>query len=163
MPKLTIHRSGCDEGIDDNCGDYYYNSPWDVYGRWILLGAVIIGAFLIFLIFSCINARRRKRAGMQPLRGTGWASRPVYGWGQPQYTGAPSQQQPYGYNASNNYQTGGPPPYQAATEGVYGKPSQDPYAGPQPGVELQEPSGSYQRGGDNVYSGQPAAKDGFVR
>ena len=46
-------RSSC------NCYGCYYDynggcsySGWNAYGRWILLAAIILGAFLIFLFFS---------------------------------------------------------------------------------------------------------------
>ena len=134
----------------------------------VVLGAIIVGAFLIFLIFSCITARRRRRQGQQPWRGTGWAAgAPPPGHGPAQYTGAPPQQ----YNGN----TAAAPPYSPpANQGYYGQgynsgTNQGYFGGQQQGVELQQPENAYARGGENVYSppaGPPPGKkagDGIIR
>jgi len=41
----------------NRCGGYYdsygnCNSAWDRWARWLVLAAIIIGAFLIFFLFS---------------------------------------------------------------------------------------------------------------
>ena len=101
---------------------------------------------------SCISARRRRRMGYQPYRGTGWAAgRPPPGHGAATYN-----QQPYYASQQPGYQP--PPP-------TYGA-SQDYYGGRD--VELQSPPqayGGYNR--ENVYSpppGPPPQKnDGIIR
>jgi hypothetical protein len=59
-----------------NNNDYYYDncySAWDSWARWLVLALIILGSLLIFFLFSCITARRRRRMGYAPYRGTGWA------------------------------------------------------------------------------------------
>lgn len=114
----------------------------------------------------CITARRRRRAGNVPFRGTGWAAgRTPAGHAPAQYTGA----QPY---YGNNQQ---PPPVYGAPQNqtYYGNdnPSNQGYfGGQQSGVELQQPQGAYRPpgGGDPVYNppaGAPPGKggDGIIR
>lgn len=118
-----------------------YNSAWNNWVRWLVLALIIIGAFLIFFLFSCITARRRRRMGYAPYRGTGWAvGRTAAGHSQPTYNAQPyyanqgqqQQQQPY-YNNSNN-----PPPAYNATGG-----SNAGYYGGGNDVELQQPQQTY--------------------
>ena len=142
----------------------YTNSQYRV-----VLAALIIGAFLIFLTFSCITARRRRRQGQQPWRGTGWAAGvPPPGHGPAQYTGAPPQQ----YNGNPN--AAAPPYSPPANQGYYGQgynsgSNQGYFGGQQQGVELQQPENAYARGGENVFSppaGPPPGKkagDGIIR
>ncbi|KAL8943438.1 MAG: hypothetical protein Q9216_001076 [Gyalolechia sp. 2 TL-2023] len=125
---------------------------------------------LVLTYHSCVTARRRRRHGMTPYRGTGWAAgRTPADHAPAQYTGA----QPYygGGNQYNNNQPTGqavysPPPNQ----NYYGNQgaNQSYFGGQQSGVELQSPNNTYQppRGGDQVYSpptGPPPGKDGIVR
>lgn len=86
--------------------------------------------------YSCLSARRRRRRGIQPFYGTGWASR---NHGPVAYTGAQNAQpyyannqgqQPY-YNNSNN-----PPP-------AYSPPPNNNYYGNNGGIELQQPQAAY--------------------
>lgn len=131
---------------------------------------------------SCLTARRRRRRGMNPYRGTGWAAgRTPAGHAPAQYTGA----QPY--IAGNQAQNQPAPPYsptnnQAGNQGYYGntpgnqgyygnnQDGQGFFGGQQNGVELQQPNSTYQpqRGGDPVYTpppGPPPGKggDGIIR
>ncbi|MDI1489870.1 MAG: hypothetical protein OHK93_001069 [Ramalina farinacea] len=158
-------RIGCNNGYygnDYGCDGY---SPWYSYGRWILLAAIIVGAFLIFLLFACITARRRRRRGMQPFRGTGWASgQTAPGHGAPQYAGPPPPQ----YGGTQPPQYSSPPPAQGYGYGQnqYGGANQGYFGGQQNGVELQQPNQAYQpqRGGDSVYTppaGPPPGKGGM--
>jgi hypothetical protein len=144
-------------GYSDDC-----YSPWYSYGRWVLLGAIILATFLIFLLFSCITARRRRRMGMQPFRGTGWAAQGGPFWAAQQQQQQQQQQQPH----HQGWQQ--PPP-------MYGQQNQDgtyygnqgeykPYPGQQNGVEVQQPSPAYVPppaaatttvGGDNIYAPPP--------
>lgn len=48
------------------------NSNWYNWGRWVLLGCLIAAAVLIALLVSCLNARRRRKHGAQPVYGTAW-------------------------------------------------------------------------------------------
>ncbi|MCJ1273379.1 hypothetical protein MMC21_001170 [Puttea exsequens] len=139
--------------------------------RTILLAAIIVGAFLIFLLFSCITARRRRRQGMTPWRGTGWAAgQTPAGHAPAQYTGGAA---PYYGNNNNNAAA---PPYSPTNQGYYGNQyngggTNQGYfgGGQQQGVELQQPSNAYARGGENVYQppvGPPPGKkegDGIIR
>lgn len=117
---------------------------------------------------SCITARRRRKRGMTPFRGTGWAAGgpPPPGHGPAQYTGA----QPYYGNQYNNQPAGQPvyaPPPNQNSYGNTGA-NQSYFGGQQNGVELQQPNNAYQpqRGGDQVFSppsGPPPGKDGIIR
>lgn len=157
---------------ESDCDDYDGTSPWYNYGRWIVLGAIVIGAFLIFVIFSCITSRRRRRLGHSPYRGTGWAAGATpAGHAPAQYTGAPPQP----YFASNNQ---APPVYSppVSNQGYYNQgheQNQGYFGGQQQGVELQQPESAHapQRGGEPVYDfappvGPPPGKkggDGIIR
>ncbi|CAK4031730.1 hypothetical protein AC578_245 [Lecanosticta acicola] len=122
-----------------------YDSYWDSWVRWLVLALIIIGAFLIFFLFSCVSARRRRQYGHQPYRGTGWAlGRTPAGHGAPTYTQQPhyANQGPY-YNNSNNP---APPP-------AYTPPPDNGYYGNND-VELQPPQqsyGGYRSGEGQVY------------
>ncbi|MCJ1397698.1 hypothetical protein MMC11_000894 [Xylographa trunciseda] len=150
------------------------------YGRWILLGAIIVAALLFFLAFSCLSARRRKRQGLQPYRMTGWAHQGYLNNNQNQYQ---PPVQPYGNNNPNYYNNNAgtpnnaPPTYEPPKQGSYygngntngtAGANQSYFGGQQSGIELQQPNNSYQpRGGENEYSapdGPPPAKgDGIIR
>lgn len=164
----------------DSCPDGYYyrngscysgNSRWGDWGRWVVLAAIIVGAFFLFFACACITARRRRRHGMTPYRGTGWAAgNTPAGHGPAQYNNGGAQ--PY-YN--NNYQqpNNAAPPYSGPNQGYYGgnQGNQGYFGGGQQnGVELQQPTSTYQpqTGGDPVYSppaGPPPGKhnDGIIR
>ena len=61
QPQLAARSADSVESFekrDDFCdGGWYWDgndctrSGWDWWGRWVLLGIVIIGAFLVFLSF----------------------------------------------------------------------------------------------------------------
>jgi len=110
---------------------YYYCSNWDRWGRWVLLAVIIAVALLVFFLFSCITARRRRKLGYQPYRGTAWTlGRPPAGHGQAKYnnTYPQQEQQPY-YNNSNNPA----PAYQQtgnSNAGYYGNDNSAPVAQP---------------------------------
>ena len=58
-------------------------------------------ALVTEIFCRCITARRRRRQGLSPYRGTGWAAGvPPPGHGPAQYTGAPAAQPYYGNNAT---------------------------------------------------------------
>lgn len=136
------------------------------------LGNIIITEVNINLS-SCITSRRRRRNGLAPYRGTGWAAgKTPPGHAPATYTGAP---QP-GYGG-DQYNQGAPPVYSPPpNNGYYGNnnagygANQSYFGGNQPnGIELQQPQNAYQpaTGGDPVYQapyGAPPAKnDGIIR
>jgi hypothetical protein len=145
---------------------YCRSSAWDNWVRWVVLVVVIIGFLLIFLLCSCLTARRRRRAGRQPFYGTGWAAGRT-----------PEGHNPATYNAQPYYASNQPaPPYSPAPNNSYygngnGGANQGYFNGQQQGVELQSPQPahtSYPRAEDNVYQpppGPPPAKqsDGIIR
>ncbi|KAF2195396.1 hypothetical protein K469DRAFT_722634 [Zopfia rhizophila CBS 207.26] len=140
---------------------YCNRSAWNDWVRWVVLAVIIIGFFLLFVVCSCITARRRRRAGRMPYYGTGWAMRYGNQNAQPYYNNQYNNQPAPPYSAQ-------PPPnqgYYGQNQGYYG---QQPQYGQQQGVELQSPQPTYARGGDDVYappSGPPPGKgnDGIVR
>lgn len=144
----------------DPAADECFYSGWNAFGRWVLLAAIVIGAFLLFLIFSCITARRRRRTGAQPYRFTRWAGGAPPGHGQAMYSGGPQQ-------GNQNYNNN--PPTYGQSQGGYQGANQGYYGGQQNGVELQQPVNSYPREGENVYAppgGPPPVKkenDGIIR
>ncbi|KAL5118424.1 hypothetical protein ACEQ8H_003600 [Pleosporales sp. CAS-2024a] len=103
-----------------------YNSAWNNWVRWVVLAVVVVGFLLLFVLCSCLTARRRRKAGRQPFYGTGWAARPING----------NTAQPYYANNANNYNAPAPPysPQPNSNNGYYGQ---------QTGVELQQPQPSY--------------------
>ncbi|KAK4613835.1 hypothetical protein CLAFUW4_09226 [Fulvia fulva] len=146
---------------DSITGDTYCdNDTWNDWARWVVLAAIIIVAFLLFFSFSCVSARRRRRFGAQPYRGTGWAlGRTPAGHNAPTYNSQPyyaqhanqyQQPQPY-YNNSHN-----PPPYTPPpNNGYYG----------QNDVELQQPQqayGGYRSGEAPAYEPPKGAPPGRV-
>ncbi|GAB7357141.1 hypothetical protein MBLNU459_g7935t2 [Dothideomycetes sp. NU459] len=81
----------------------------------------------------CYSARRRRRQGYSPYRGTGWTLGVTPpGHAPATYNGNQQTQRPY-YNNSNNP---APPP-------AYSPPPNNNYYGPSPGIELQEPGATY--------------------
>ena len=125
----------------------------------IVLAAIIVGAFFLFLIFACITARRRRRQGIHPYRGTGWAAgNTPSGHAPAQYTGAEP------YYGNNNVAA---PPYSPSNnqdyynQGFNTGANQGYFGGQQQGVELQQPENAYARGGEQVYSAPPGPPPGI--
>lgn len=117
---------------------------------------------MLFVTWSCINNRRRRRQGLNPRYGTGWMMH-----GRPQYynNGAPPPGQPqpqynnggggwFGHHKNNQ-----PPPPQYSADPVPNQytgqtfsPNDGYYGQQQNNVPLQQPTGSYYpRGGETVY------------
>jgi len=104
----------------------------------------------------CVTARRRRKLGYTPYRGTGWAA------GNTPAGHAPAQynQQPYYANNQQSYQP--PPPAYAPNNDHYGRGND---------VELQQPpqaygtdSGAYGTGAYAPPPGPPPQKnDGIIR
>lgn len=140
-----------------------------------MLAAIIIVFFIaLFVIWSCITNKRRRRAGLQPRYGTGWMA-PGH-WGQQNHynNGAPQQPQYsnggwFGHGGNKHNQppppqyTPNPGPVQYNTTGQTFNSNEGYYGHHQNDVPLQQPQGSYYpRAGENVYeppSGPPPAKN----
>jgi len=155
--RQYLGNNGCYDGN----GNYTCNSGWYEWGRWVLLGAIIVASLLFFFLFSCLSARRRKRYGARPMYGTGWAAAP-FGHGAATYNPNYRNQQ---QAPTGNFNS--PPTYQQQQGGYYGE-NQGYFGGQQTGTELREPENTY-RGGDAVYqppTGPPPIKkdgDGIIR
>jgi len=113
----------------DVYGDCYY-STWDSWGRWVLLGGVLVFVFFLAFILTAVRSRRRRRAGLQPYYGTGWIAgrAPVYN--NPGYYGPPAPAPPYTAPVNNQH-----------TGTTFN--TNDGYYGQQGGVELQQPKNAY--------------------
>ncbi|TKA71693.1 hypothetical protein B0A49_04397 [Cryomyces minteri] len=151
----------------DQYGRRRCNSAWNNWARWLVLALIILAALFIFFVFSCITARRRRKAGMTPWRGTGWAAgRTPPGHGAATYNpdahAGTSTTQPYWNNnvAANTAPPAyGPPPgnptYGGENAGYYGQQQQS-------GIELQQPAGTYQpNGGYGAYAPPKDPPPGF--
>lgn len=139
---------------------------------------MIVFFILLFVTWSCVKNRRRRRQGMQPMYGTGWI--PAGGGGG----GPVNNQQPQynqggwfgGFGGHKNHKNNNQPPPPQYTPGPGGAPTQEQqytgqtfnsnegyYGHHQNDVPLQQPAGSYYpRGGDPVYAppeGPPPAKN----
>ncbi|KAI2467763.1 chitin synthesis regulation, resistance to congo red-domain-containing protein [Annulohypoxylon bovei var. microspora] len=68
--ELTKRQRYCSNGYYDRWGNCY--SAWNWYGRWIFAAVVVVLILAVFFLWACINSRRRRRQGMQPMYGTGW-------------------------------------------------------------------------------------------
>ena len=101
---------------------------------------------MLTMINSCLSARRRRRQGLSPYRGTGWAA---YNYQPPSYQ--QSQQQPY-FTPHNTgfYSQNAPPNYNTGNTGYY-LPQRER------DIELQSPENSYA-----PPAGAPPGKKGIV-
>lgn len=80
-------------------GRGYGTSPWNSYGRWILLGGVILLAAFVCCLYSCMRSRKRVNHGQKPLPYTAWM---VPNSQYPQQSGAYN-----GGDNTNNYGSSG--------------------------------------------------------
>ncbi|KAK3372440.1 hypothetical protein B0H63DRAFT_296903 [Podospora didyma] len=173
MAAMVKREDGCgynkhrENGV---CRDDYY-SGWYWWGRWVFAGLAVIFVIALLLLLGYVvkntiatrcgfvslisssrrNSRIRRQRGLPPRYGTGWM--------------APGPAPPY-------YPPGPPPPQYSAQGPVHPQQTghkfnqNDGYYGnQQEGIQLQEPSNTYQRGtgGDNVYAppeGPPPARGG---
>ncbi|KAK9473582.1 protein RCR2 [Dipodascopsis tothii] len=77
-----------------NC-DYYGNcSGWYYWGRWVLLGAVVLVALVCMWLFVFAKNRRRAKAGLPPAYGTQWLAG-TGRWHNGTHQAPPAQNQPY--------------------------------------------------------------------
>jgi len=136
---VRFNNNNCNNDNINNDGNNNgcFDDNWGNWGRWILLVIVIVFFVFVALSFSCINSRRRRRAGLHPRYGTGWAAgKTPMGHNAPQYT---------------NYDNGGAAPAYNAPPPVYGQQtgntfnSNDGYYGQQTGIELQQPQQAHQQ------------------
>lgn len=136
-------------------------SAWNSWVRWVVLAVVVVGFLLLFILCSCITARRRRKAGRTPYYGTGWANRPMPGFNNN------NNAQPYYANQQPA------PPYSAqmqpqSNQGYYGNGANganganQSYYGQQSGVEAPQPTYG-NTGGYAPPPGPPPAKDGIIR
>ncbi|KXJ95836.1 chitin synthesis regulation, resistance to congo red-domain-containing protein [Microdochium bolleyi] len=121
-------------------------SQWDYYGRWIFAAVAIFVFILILFVWACVNSRRRRKRGVQPMYGTGWMANNNGQYGQHQ------QNNPGAYHA--------PPPAYGAQQGqAYPMQNQDT------GATFRTADGYY-GGGNNqqegVYGGNTNNKGGPV-
>ncbi|KAF7587936.1 hypothetical protein BBP40_006502 [Aspergillus hancockii] len=117
-------------------------SGWYDWGRWVAFAVIVGCAFIIFFLFACYNARRRRTRGLRPHPGTAWLA------GPPPY-GQHNQQPPHPYYADPNYQQPPPPQYTPQPQ-AYGY-----FGGQQTGIELQSPQNAYHNGAERVYQPPP--------
>lgn len=117
-------------------GNYCY-TKWSLWGRWVLLGAVIFVVLAFGLCCVCM-ARRRRRKGAKPMKGFGWAAPATAQQQQPvQQQYYPQDQQPAAYQ-------------QPQQGGYYNQQQQGGYANP-PGYENQNQNQNY----NQTYPTQP--------
>lgn len=148
---------------------YGYNSRWSSWGRWVLLGVILVAG--VFCLFICMCfARRRRRAGAKPMYGTGWMAPGGNANQTYPMTGNYNNNQPGGYN-QGGYNQGGYNQqqqygnYQAPP--TYGQPQTQQYTGstfnPNDGYygQPQQPQNTYNReAGDFAPpTGPPPAKN----
>jgi len=135
------------------CYNYYgretcgYYSNWDLWGRWVVVAAVLIFVVILFIVLGRMDARRRRNRGVQPMYGTGWMAPP------PKYPGGPAPQQGGYQPPAPPYSP--PPPNAQQSQYAYGGGYQ---------MQPQPPQQSYQpvyRGGAEMYTppaGPPPGK-----
>ncbi|KAK2065929.1 hypothetical protein LY76DRAFT_640653 [Colletotrichum caudatum] len=156
----------CRSGQVYRNGVCYERGAWYWWGRWVL-AAVVAGLTLLMLVL-CMNARRRRRRGVQPMYGFGWMggnnkqNQHAYAYNQ-QYNG---QQQGYaGYpqpGADGSYPAP-PPAYGQAQQnpqytGTTFNPNDGYYGAHNEGIQLQQPQNSYQRDAYSPPAGPPPGK-----
>lgn len=151
-PRQFGYRCGYNQYYDNRYG-CVNRSTWDWWGRWVLLGILILVFLIIVPLFCCVTARRRRKRGLTPMYGSGWMARNTTQAGH-------YQNNPQGYNnyGNNNYQ---PPPPQYAQQTGQTYNSNEGYYG----AGVQAPGNAYtgNREVGNDYApppGPPPAKAG---
>jgi len=147
----------CDPYLDGECTS---DTPWNNWGRWVFLVVIFVTFFLLFFFLSCLSARRRRRAGLAPFYGTGWA-------GQNQYNHGGYYNNGYGngrnnHNEHNGYYGGGynqpAPPYQPPPPKYEAGPrdQQPPFGESSAGAfGMQSPAPAHTNGPIEEYPAQP--------
>jgi len=132
---LLTKRSNC---YYNSYGNYTCrNSSFSSWGRWVVLGVILVAAFLFLLCICCVTRRRRAKGGT-PMYGTGWmpGTRPnnynnnAQSYPVEQY---PPQEQQYG---SQGQQYGGQAP-------AYSPPQEQGYAPHKPEPAYQGANAGY--------------------
>ncbi|KAF2147153.1 uncharacterized protein K452DRAFT_217778, partial [Aplosporella prunicola CBS 121167] len=143
----------------NNYGQEYCDySPWHDWVRWVVLVVIVVAFLLVFILCSCLTARRRRRMGQQPYWGTGWAAR--NGHGEAQFVGNQNYHPPPnapGYNAQPYYnpQYSQPaPPYTPPANGYYGQQQTGFEMGTVPNQPPPAHTGP-ERAADDVYAPPP--------
>ena len=90
---------------DGDWHDRYHSSAWYDWGRWVLVGAIVL-IVVVAALTSAFTARSRQRRGLTPWYGTGWMA------GGTGYDNAKMD------HAEMGYQNGGPPAH--PNGGYYG-------------------------------------------
>lgn len=115
---------------------------------------------------SCLSARRRRKQGLTPFRGTGWAA-PGHGPVQYNPNATTQSTQPYYQTQPNSGWSQPAPAYSPPPNNTYyGNGENAGYYGQQSGIEMQnqpsQPQTAYQppRGGDYVYQPPPGPPPG---
>ncbi|KAI0842138.1 chitin synthesis regulation, resistance to congo red-domain-containing protein [Hypoxylon sp. FL0890] len=138
--QLEKRQMYCDGGYYDRYGNCY--SAWSWYGRWIFAAVVIVLILAIFFLWACINSRRRRRQGQQPMYGTGWMAG----------NQGPTNNAYYGPQGYNN-----PPPAYGQSYPMQNQPTgttfspNDGYYGQHEGI-VQPPKNVYNNNGKNDYA-----------
>ncbi|KAJ8098005.1 hypothetical protein POJ06DRAFT_26715 [Lipomyces tetrasporus] len=124
-PTTLEPRSTLDTRQFYGCQYYGTCSGWYYWGRWILLGVIIVIALLLFWLFICMRNRRRSKSGLPPAYGTQWMG---FGSGWRNQGPAPVQSQntgPGAYYAGAYPQQGtSAPPAYAYNENYQQQPQQ---------------------------------------
>ncbi|KAK9455641.1 chitin synthesis regulation, resistance to congo red-domain-containing protein [Dipodascopsis uninucleata] len=136
----------------NNCYPYGCNSTWYRWGRWLLLGIVVLFAFVFFYLFVCTRNRRLSKQRKQPIYGTAWMGQG--GGYYPPPPGPPPQQAQhtgttpyYGqYNGQGNASV--PPPY-------------SPSPGPYGGAQNQQQTGTYYYGQNGQVGGSNMNEESY--
>ncbi|PYH34284.1 resistance to Congo red protein [Aspergillus neoniger CBS 115656] len=140
---VLLRRRDCYPTVN---GEVCDGSTWYDWGRWIAFAVIVAVALIIFFLFACYNARRRRRQGLRPHPGTAWLAGPPPTFQQSQQQAQQQGQRPY--YADPYYQQQPPPQYTPQPQ-AYGY-----FGGQQTGIELQQPPNAY-HGGERVYQPPP--------
>lgn len=150
--ELFNRAFGCPTGYYYSNGRCYRRSGWYYWGRWVVAGVIIFLVIFLCATMACINSRRRRKRGLNPMYGTGWmAPNSKYGGPHP-----PNQQwaSGYGNNAPPPPPYGGPPQQQYGGSPYGQPPPQNADFGQTEGV--QQPPNAYH----GVYSPPPGPPPG---
>ncbi|WPH00147.1 Hypothetical protein R9X50_00297000 [Acrodontium crateriforme] len=154
LTKRLYYGNNCYDSYTGRYYSGYCDTAWNRWGRWVLLAVIVIAAIFIFFVFSCCTARRRRKQGYAPYRGTGWA---LGGASTGQYNNSQQYQQPHNMN---QVPSGGYYGNNASAPPVYNAPggaNTDYYGGQRNDIQLQQPPQSY--GGYAPPKGPPPGRE----